>query len=353
MQFIDEVKIQVESGKGGNGSVSFRREKNVPRGGPNGGDGGKGGDVIFQCANNLNTLVDYRFQQYFKAQNGEGGKGSNCHGSKGNDLILQLPIGTQVFDDATGVLLVDMTEEGQETTIVTGGKGGFGNSRFKSSVNQAPRKALPGFDAEELELHLQLKLISDAGLVGLPNAGKSTFLSVTTRAKPKIANYPFTTLKPQLGVVYIDEKEENKEFVLADIPGLIKDASLGKGLGDKFLKHVERCGVILHLIDAASEDVALDYQTIRTELENYGEELKSKLEIIALNKIDLFDEDEIKEKMKILKKAVGKNKKIFAISGVAGIGIKPVLREIFENIIAYRKKSEEAEEGLSTDKISA
>jgi GTP-binding protein len=351
MQFIDEVKIQVESGKGGNGSVSFRREKNVPRGGPNGGDGGKGGDIIFQCANNLNTLVDYRFQQYFKAQNGEGGKGSNCHGSKGNDLILQLPIGTQVFDEATGVLLVDMTKEGQLVTIVTGGKGGFGNSRFKSSVNQAPRKALPGFDAEELELHLKLKLISDAGLVGLPNAGKSTFLSVTTRAKPKIANYPFTTLKPQLGVVYIDEKEENKEFVLADIPGLIKDASIGKGLGDKFLKHVERCGVILHLIDAASEDVALDYQTIRTELENYGEELKSKLEIIALNKIDLFDEDEIKENIKILRKVVGKNKKIFAISGVAGIGVKPVLREIFDNILAYRKKEEEGEED-NDEKIS-
>jgi GTP-binding protein len=346
VQFIDEAKIFLESGNGGNGCVSFRRERYVPRGGPNGGDGGRGGDVIFQCANNLNTLVDYRFQQHFKAQKGEQGKGSNCHGSNGKDLILKLPIGTQVFDNVTEMLLVDMTEEGQEVVIAKGGNGGFGNARFKSSVNQAPKKALPGFPSEELELRLKLKLISDAGLVGLPNAGKSTFLSVTTRAKPKIANYPFTTLKPQLGVVYIDDKEYNKEFVLADIPGLIKDASLGKGLGDKFLRHVERCGVILHLIDASSDDVVRDYQTIRTELENYGEELKEKLEIIALNKIDLFDEDEIKEKIKVLKKAVGKNKKIFAMSGVAGIGVKPVLRAIYEKILAYRKSQEEIEEEI-------
>lgn len=220
--------------------------------------------------------------------------------------------------------------------IAKGGNGGFGNARFKSSTNQAPKKALPGFPAEELELRLKLKLISDAGLVGLPNAGKSTFLSVTTRAKPKIADYPFTTLKPQLGVVYIDDKELTKEFVLADIPGLIEDASLGRGLGDKFLKHIERCGVILHLIDASSDDVVRDYKIIRKELESYDESLKDKPEVVALNKIDLLSEEEIKEKTKVLKKSVGKNKKVFAISAAANIGIKPVLREIYEKIIIYR-----------------
>ena len=332
MQFIDEVKIFVESGKGGNGCVAFRREKFIPRGGPSGGDGGKGGDVVFECANNLNTLVDFRFQQHFKAKDGQAGKGSNCHGSNGDDLVLKLPVGTQIFDDATETLLVDMIEEGQRVVIAKGGKGGFGNARFKSSVNQAPKKALPGFDAENLELRLELKLISDAGLVGLPNAGKSTFLSATTRAKPKIANYPFTTLKPQLGVVYIDDKE----FVLADIPGLIEDASIGKGLGDKFLKHIERCGVILHLVDGSSDDVARDYLVIRKELENYNISLKDKLEVVALNKIDLLSEEEINDRTKILKKAIGRNKKIFAISGVSGTGLKPVLREIYDQIIIRR-----------------
>jgi GTP-binding protein len=339
VQFIDEVKIFIESGKGGNGCVSFRREKFVPRGGPNGGDGGKGGDVIFECANNLNTLVDFRFQQHFKAENGESGKGSNCHGSNGKNLILKLPIGTQVFDEDTKTLLVDMTSEGQKVVIAKGGKGGFGNARFKSSTNQAPKKALPGFPAEELELRLKLKLISDAGLVGLPNAGKSTFLAANTRAKPKIANYPFTTLKPQLGVVYIDDKELKKEFVLADIPGLIKDASQGRGLGDKFLKHVERCGVILHLIDASSENIDEDYKVIRKELESYAADLKNKPEVIALNKIDLLSLDEIKEKTKVLKKAVGKNKKIFVISAVAKTGLKPVLRELYKNILEDREKN--------------
>ena len=336
MQFIDEVKIFIESGKGGNGCVAFRREKFIPRGGPNGGDGGKGGDVVFECAKNLNTLVDFRFQQHFKAKDGQAGQGSNCHGSNGDDLVLKLPIGTQVFDETTETLLADMISEGQKVVIAKGGKGGFGNARFKSSVNQAPKKALPGFDAEELELRLKLKLISDAGLVGLPNAGKSTFLSTTTRAKPKIANYPFTTLKPQLGVVYIDDKE----FVLADIPGLIENASLGKGLGDKFLKHIERCGVILHLIDGSSDDVARDYKIIRKELESYDISLKDKLEVIALNKIDLLNEAEIKEKTKILVKVGGKyngkNKKIFAISGVSGAGLKPVLRAIYDNIAINR-----------------
>ena len=334
MNFIDEVKIFIKSGKGGNGCVSFRRERFIPRGGPNGGDGGKGGDVVFECINNLNTLVDFRFKQHFAAQNGEGGKGSNCHGSNGEDLVLQVPVGTQIFDNETETLLADMIQEGQSVIIAQGGKGGFGNSRFKSSINQAPKRALPGFDAQELELRLKLKLISDAGLVGLPNAGKSTFLAATTRAKPKIADYPFTTLKPQLGVVYIDDKE----FVLADIPGLIENASLGKGLGDKFLRHIERCGVILHLIDSLAEDVSDSYHIIRKELEIYGVDLKDKLEIITLNKIDLLSEKEIKEKIKTLQKAVGKNRKIFTISGVSGIGIRTVLREVYDNILIYREK---------------
>lgn len=346
MQFIDEVKIFVESGKGGNGCVAFRREKYIPRGGPNGGDGGRGGDVIFECATNLNTLVDYRFQQNFKAQDGQAGQGSNCHGSNGKDLVLKVPIGTQIFDEATGMLLADMMVEGQRIVIAKGGNGGFGNARFKSSINQAPKKALPGFAAESLELTLKLKLIADAGLVGLPNAGKSTFLAATTRAKPKIADYPFTTLKPQLGVVYIDDKDHSKEFILADIPGLIEHASEGKGLGDKFLKHIERCGVILHLIDASAEDVAESYRIIRGELANYDVDLGLKKEIIALNKIDILSEEEIKEKTKILKKAAGKNKKIFAISAVAGTGLKPLLREIYDTILEHRKieaKTDETE----------
>ncbi len=351
MQFIDEVKVLIESGKGGNGCVAFRREKFIPRGGPSGGDGGKGGDVIFVGANDLNTLVDFRFQKNFKAQDGRNGLGSNCHGSNGDDLVLKLPIGTQVFDEGTGKLLFDMLEEGQTVVVAKGGNGGFGNSRFKSSINQAPKKALPGFAAEEMELRLQLKLISDAGLVGLPNAGKSTFLAATTRAKPKIANYPFTTLKPQLGVVYIDDKDLKKEFILADIPGLIEHASEGKGLGDKFLKHIERCGVILHLIDASSDDVVRDYKIIRKELEAYAASLKDKPEIIALNKIDLLSEEEIIDKTKILKKAVGKNKKVFAISGVAGLGLKTVLREIYENILAYREKEKEKSEDLALSRI--
>ena len=345
MQFIDEAKIFIQSGKGGNGCVSFRRERYIPRGGPNGGDGGKGGDVVFECQSNLNTLVDYRFCQHFKAQNGEGGKGSNRHGAGGKDLILKLPIGTQVFDEDTGNILADMTEEGQRVIIAKGGDGGFGNARFKSSTNQAPRKAVPGFPAEELELRFKLKLISDAGLVGLPNAGKSTFLSATTRAKPKIADYPVTTLKPQLGVVYVDDKE----FILSDIPGLIANASLGKGLGDKFLRHVERCGVILHLVDGASEDVAKDYEIIKKELQDYEIDLSGKCEIVALNKIDLLDEDEVKEKVRILQKAAGKDKKIFAISGVAGLGLKPLLRELHKNIVDFRENLAVEEEVLECD----
>jgi GTP-binding protein len=334
MQFIDEVKIYVESGAGGNGCVSFRREKFIDHGGPNGGDGGRGGSIIFECVKDLNTLVDFRFQQKFKAKNGEAGKGANKTGHAAEDMIIKIPIGTQVFDEASGNILVDMMEVGQRVMIAKGGDGGYGNTHFKSSINQAPRKAIPGYPGEQLWLWLKLKLISDVGLVGLPNAGKSTFLAATTRAKPKIADYPFTTLKPQLGVVYVDDHE----FVLADIPGLIEGASEGRGLGDKFLKHIERCGCVLHLIDGSVEDVVLSYKTIRGELEGYGNNLKDKLEIVGLNKIDLLSKEEIKEKTAALKKVVGKNKKIFAISGVAGEGVKDVLRELYKTVLEYRQK---------------
>ena len=328
MQFIDEAKIFIESGSGGNGCVSFRREKFIPHGGPNGGDGGDGGSIIFECVRNLNTLVDFRFCQHFKAKNGESGKGSNMHGANAEDLVLKLPIGTQVFAEDEETVLADMTKEGQRVVIAKGGDGGYGNAHFKSSTNQAPRKSIPGFPGEKFYVYLKLKLISDVGLVGLPNAGKSTFLASTTRAKPKIADYPFTTLKPGLGVVYIDDHE----FVLADIPGLIENASLGKGLGDKFLKHIERCRVILHLIDVSSEDVVSDYRIIRKELESYSQLLKKKKEVIALTKADLLSDEEISTKVKLLKVELGRTKKVFAISAVSGSGVKEVLRDLYKKL---------------------
>lgn len=340
MQFIDESKINIKAGNGGNGSVSFRREKFIPRGGPDGGDGGRGGSVIFECVKDLNTLIDYRFVQHFKAENGKKGLGANRTGAAGEDLILKVPQGTQIFTEAEGneeeTLLADMTEPGERVMILRGGNGGFGNSNFKSSINQAPEYAISGQIGEEKWIRLKLKLLSDAGLLGLPNAGKSTFLAATTRAKPKIADYPFTTLKPQLGVVYVDDHE----FVLADIPGLIKGASEGKGLGDRFLKHVERCGVLLHLIDGSAEDIIESYKIIRHELENYSPGLLEKSEIIAINKIDLLSDEELKDKTKklkaFLKKEGYKKSKVFAISGVTSKGVKEVLRELYKNIEEYR-----------------
>lgn len=339
MQFIDEAKIFIESGKGGNGCVSFRRERFVPRGGPNGGDGGDGGNIIFKCTRDLNTLIDFRYKQHFKAQSGINGQGSNRNGANGKDLVIKVPIGTQIFDENDNQLLADMIEHDQEIIIAKGGQGGLGNSHFKSSTNQAPRKAIPGQEGKKFYVWLKLKLISDAGLVGLPNAGKSTFLSATTRAKPKIADYPFTTLKPQLGVVYID----NEEFVIADIPGLIKNASIGKGLGDRFLKHIERCGVILHLVDINSEDIVKSYQTIRTELENYKFDLQEKYEVIALTKSDSLAEEEAKERLDELQNHLGQDKELFLISAISKQNIDDVLRELLRNIKLYRQK-EEAQE---------
>jgi GTP-binding protein len=340
MKFLDEAKIYIKSGNGGNGCVSFRREKFVPDGGPDGGNGGRGGSVIAECIAGLNTLIDFRYQQHFKAKKGQQGMGSNCTGESSDDLIIQLPMGTQILDEDRETIVADLTHVGQRIVLAEGGKGGLGNQCFKSSTHQAPRISTPGEEGPERWLWLRLKLMSDAGLLGLPNAGKSTFLAAVSRAKPKIADYPFTTLTPQLGVVYID----NKEFVLADIPGLIEGAHEGVGLGLKFLGHVERAGVLLHLIDGTQEDVAGAYKTIRNELKAYSPTLAKKPELIALNKCDALSEEEISEKMQALKKA--SRKKIWPISAVAGDGVKPVLREMMKVI---EKKREDDKENPATE----
>lgn len=326
MKFLDEAKIYIRSGDGGKGCVSFRREKFIPDGGPDGGNGGRGGSVIAECISGLNTLIDFRYQQHFKAKKGQHGMGSNCTGASSDDLVVKLPVGTQIFDEDRETLVADLTRVGQKIILATGGNGGLGNQCFKSSTNQAPRISTPGEEGQERWLWLKLKLMSDAGLLGLPNAGKSTFLAAVSRAKPKIADYPFTTLTPQLGVVYID----GKEFVLADIPGLIEGASEGVGLGLKFLGHVERAGTLLHLIDGTQDDVAGAYKTIRRELKEYSEELYAKEEIVALNKCDALTEEEIKEKSAALKKA--SKKKIWKLSGATGDGVKEVLREMLKAI---------------------
>ncbi|MBS0236622.1 MAG: GTPase ObgE [Proteobacteria bacterium] len=329
MHFIDEVKIYLKAGDGGNGAVSFRREKFIEFGGPDGGHGGKGGDVIIRVVPGLNTLIDFRYTQHFKAQRGEGGMGRNRTGESGKDLILEVPAGTQVFAEDGETLLADLENVGDEIVIAQGGRGGAGNAAFKSSTNQAPRHAKPGIEGEELWVWLKLKLISDVGLVGLPNAGKSTFLAAVSGAKPKIADYPFTTLRPQLGVVYVDDNE----FVMADIPGLIEGASEGSGLGDKFLKHIERCYMLLHLIDADS-DVISAYNTIRHELNNYSQMLVQKEEIIALNKSDLLSQEDIQAKREELEKLTGKQ--CFICSGATKQGVKEILQFIMRHIAAKR-----------------
>lgn len=347
MQFIDEARVWIKAGNGGNGAISFRREKCVPRGGPNGGDGGRGGNVILQTVEGLNTLVDFRFQKKFEAERGQNGQGKNMHGHGGNDVILRVPIGTQVLTEDEEYLVVDMNKPNQEFVLAQGGNGGLGNTRFKSSVNQAPRKATPGTEGEEGYFILKLKLLSDVGLVGLPNAGKSTFLAAVTNAKPKIADYPFTTLKPNLGVVRIDDDE----FVIADIPGLIEKASEGRGLGDRFLKHIERCGVILHLLDGTYEDVAENYKVIRKELENYSEILSQKDEIVVLNKIDSLLDEEIVEKLEELKKVVSKDVKLMTMSGVSKKNTSDVLRELNTLVKQYREAEEaDKENSIIKDK---
>ena len=302
MKFLDQAKIYVKSGAGGAGCLSFRREKFIEFGGPDGGDGGRGGDVVALCVDGLNTLVDYRFQQHFKAKTGMHGMGQNRAGGKGADAVLKVPVGTQIFNAETEELLADLTEVGQSVCLARGGNGGFGNAHFKTSTNQAPRRVNPGQPSEERTLYLVLKLIADAGLVGLPNAGKSTFLAAVSSAKPKIADYPFSTLHPQLGVVACD----GTEFVLADIPGLIEGAHEGHGLGDHFLGHIERCRVLLHLVDAGCEHAGQTYKTVRRELEAYDAGLPEKPEIVALSKIDTVDAETLKIQMGRLKRAAKK-----------------------------------------------
>jgi GTPase len=336
MKFLDEAKIYIRSGDGGSGCVSFRREKFIPDGGPDGGNGGRGGSVIAECISGLNTLIDFRYQQHFKARKGQNGMGSNCTGASSEDMIIKLPVGTQIFEDDRETMVADLTRVGQRVVLAQGGNGGLGNQCFKSSTNQAPRFATPGIEGEERWLWLKLKLMSDAGLLGMPNAGKSTFLAAVSRAKPKIADYPFTTLTPQLGVVYVD----GSEFVLADIPGLIEGASEGVGLGLRFLGHVERAGILLHLIDGTQEDVVGAYKTIRAELKAYDANLYGKPEIIALNKCDALLPEEIKEKSAALKKA--SRKKVWQLSGVSGEGVEEVLREMLKAIHEYRAQEQEA-----------
>ncbi len=326
MNFLDRAKIYVKSGDGGNGCIGFRREKFIEFGGPNGGDGGKGGDVLIECVANLNTLIDYRYQQHLKAKSGEGGMGQNRSGANGDDCVVKVPPGTQVFAEDGETLLADLTTPGQRVLIAKGGNGGFGNAHFKSPTNQAPRHANPGLPGEELTLWLQLKLIADAGLVGLPNAGKSTFLAAVSAAKPKIADYPFTTLHPNLGVV----RAGDTDFVLADIPGLIEGAHDGAGLGDRFLGHVERCRVLLHLVDATQPDVANDYKTVRHELKAYSPELARKKEIVALSKADALDAETIKQKLAELKKAARKTPLV--LSAVSGHGMKDALYALTHEI---------------------
>ncbi len=335
MKFLDQAKIYIRSGNGGAGCVSFRREKYVEFGGPNGGDGGKGGDVWAEASRDLNTLIDYRYQQHFKAGTGVHGMGRDRTGKKGDDIVLKVPVGTQIIDDDTDDVLVDMTEDGQRALLAQGGNGGWGNARFKSSVNQAPRKANPGEPGEEKWIWLRLKLIADAGLVGLPNAGKSTFLSTVTAAKPKTADYPFTTLHPHLGVVSLGTSER---FVLADLPGLIEGASDGAGLGHRFLGHVERCAAILHLVDASAEDPAEHYRIIRRELENYGHQLTDKPEIVALSKCDALTEEQINAAIKAVQNACGQTP--LPISSVSQSGLKPVLSALYQHVEIRRAKEQ-------------
>jgi len=337
MKFLDEAKIYIKSGDGGDGCVSFRREKNIPFGGPDGGHGGRGGDIIVECVDGLNTLIDFRYQQHFKASRGTHGMGSNRDGPKGKTIIIKVPVGTQFLDDEKDQVIADFTEVGQTHVLARGGDGGRGNAAFKTSTNQAPRRYDPGWPGEDRWVWLRLKLIADAGLVGLPNAGKSTFLSTVSRARPKIADYPFTTLHPNLGVVGVDEEE----FVIADIPGLIEGAHEGAGLGTRFLGHVERCGVLLHLIDGTAEDVVASYRVIQGELAAYGGGLIEKPEIIALNKCDALTDEDIVEKLAALKEASGAD--VCKLSGISGLGVEEMLRAMNAIIHEQRGDNDEPE----------
>ncbi|SEW16053.1 GTP-binding protein [Aliiroseovarius sediminilitoris] len=337
MKFLDLAKVYIRSGSGGGGCVSFRREKYIEYGGPDGGDGGRGGDVVIEVVDGLNTLIDFRYQQHFFAGNGRPGMGQQRTGPDGDDIVLRVPVGTEILDEDQETVIADMTEVGQRFVLAKGGNGGFGNLHFTSSTNRAPRRANPGQEGVERTIWLRLKLIADVGLLGLPNAGKSTFLAATSNARPKIADYPFTTLHPNLGVVGVD----NAEFVVADIPGLIEGASEGRGLGDLFLGHVERCSVLLHLVDGTSEDVVADWQTIITEIEAYGDILGGKPRVTVLNKIDALDDEERAEKRKMLEAVAGP---VMLMSGVAHEGTTDVLRALRKEISEDRIRQKPREE---------
>ena len=326
MKFLDQIKIYVKGGDGGSGSASFRREKFVEFGGPDGGDGGNGGSVSLLADPNLNTLVDFRFQQHFKAQRGENGMGNKKSGKSGKDLVLKVPVGTQIFEEDNNTLIEDLKKSGQKIIVANGGKKGLGNVRFKSSINQAPRKKTDGGEGEKFWIWLQLKVIADIGIVGMPNAGKSSLLSVLTKAKPKIANYPFTTINPNLGVASYNDKE----ITIADIPGLIEGAHEGIGLGDKFLRHIERCKSLVHLIDITEKDILENYLKIRKELSKYSNNLLKKKEIIIFNKIDVIKTDEINEKINYFKKKVKKN--IYQISVVQNKGLSNLKKILVNNV---------------------
>lgn len=337
MKFLDQAKIYVRSGNGGPGAISFRREKFIEHGGPDGGNGGKGGDVIFTSVKELNTLIDFRYAQHFRAQGGDNGAGEMRFGKDGDDIIIRVPVGTEILDEDQETVLIDFTEPGETITFLKGGDGGFGNAHYKSSTNQAPRKKTPGWPGIERGIWLRLKLIADAGLVGMPNAGKSTFLASCTAAKPKIADYPFTTLHPNLGVV----KAGDREFVLADIPGLIEGASEGHGLGDRFLGHVERTAVLLHLVDITADNPGKAYKTIRHELAAYGNGLEEKPEIVALNKADALGKELSEDVAKDFEKETGV--KPILISGVSKEGVDKALFAL-NNIIQQARKEAEAQE---------
>jgi GTP-binding protein len=326
MKFLDEAKIYIRSGDGGNGCVSFRREKFIEFGGPNGGDGGKGGDVIAIAVEGLNTLIDYRYQQHFKAKNGRGGMGKDRHGANGDDIVMKVPVGTQIYEEDGETQLGDLATAGDRVVLAKGGNGGFGNAHFKTATNRAPRHANPGQPGEERTIRLRLKLIADAGIVGLPNAGKSTFLAAVSAARPKVADYPFTTLHPQLGVVELD----GRTFVLADIPGLIEGAHEGAGLGDRFLGHIERCRVLLHLVDGTGEHAGEAYKTVRAELEAYGDGLAEKPEIVALSKADAIAPAQLKQQVARLKRAAKKTPLV--LSGATGAGVPEALRALLKAI---------------------
>ena len=336
MHFLDQAKIYVKSGAGGPGAVSFRREKFIEFGGPVGGDGGKGGDIVFEAVPGLNTLIDFRYTQHFRAPRGKGGAGSNRTGAGGDDLVVKVPVGTQILaDDEERTLLVDLTKVGERISLLKGGLGGRGNASYKTSTNRAPRQHQPGEEGEEMWVWLRLKLLADVGLVGLPNAGKSTFLNSVTNASAKVGDYPFTTLRPQLGVV----RHKGREFVLADIPGLIEGAAEGAGVGDRFLGHVERTRLLLHLVDAAADDPAEAYRIVRDELAAYGAGLELKPEIVALTKSDMLDKERLAKVSTALRRAAGT--KPFAVSAPLGEGVDPLLDAVIEHVGVAREEARE------------